>query len=189
MTVQGVLDDLIAEQQALDDVVSSLSPQQWAEATPSPGWNVADQIAHLTYFDATAALAIRDTVAFIEHRDHLAGLMSDPAAVERETMDPLRALTGDGLLSEWRANRRALEAAGRTLADDARVEWYGPSMGASHFSLHVSWRHGHTDKMSSTRSARAAASDRLRHIAQLGVITRGWSYINRGLKYRRAMCR
>ena len=57
MTVQGVLDDLIAEQQALDDVVSSLSPQQWAEATPSPGWNVADQIAHLTYFDATAALA------------------------------------------------------------------------------------------------------------------------------------
>lgn len=25
-------------------------------------------------------------------------------------------------------------------------------------------------------------SDRLRHIAQLGVITRGWSYINRGLE-------
>ena len=129
MTVQDVLDDLIAEQQALDDVVSSLSPQQWAEATPSPGWNVADQIAHLTYFDATAALAIRDTSAFIEHRDHLAELMSDPATVERETMDPLRALTGDGLLSEWRANRRALESAGRTLVEDSRVEWYVPTIG------------------------------------------------------------
>ena len=183
MTVQGVLDDLIAEQQALDDVVSSLSPQQWAKATPSPGWNVADQIAHLTYFDATAALAIRDTSAFIEHRDHLAGLMSDPAAVERETMDPLRALTGDGLLSEWRANRRALEAAGRTLADDARVEWYGPSMGGKSFltaRLMEAWAHG--QDVVDTLGASRAASDRLRHIAQLGVITRGWSYINRGLE-------
>ena len=34
------------------------SPDQWALPTPSPGWSVADQIAHLTYFDTTAALAI-----------------------------------------------------------------------------------------------------------------------------------
>jgi len=120
MTVQGILDDLIAEQQALDDVVASLSEKQWAEPTPSPGWTIADQIAHLTYFDATAALAIRDTAAFIEHRAHLVELMADPNAVEAETMGPLRALTGDGLLSEWRANRRALESAGRSLAEDAR---------------------------------------------------------------------
>ena len=34
MTVQGVLDDLIAEQQALDDVVSSLSPQWVSNSEP-----------------------------------------------------------------------------------------------------------------------------------------------------------
>ena len=125
MTVQVILDDLIAEQQALDDVVGRLSEEQWATATPSPGWTIADQIAHLTYFDATAALAIRDTAAFIEHRAHLVELMADPDATEAETMGPLRALTGDGLLSEWRANRRALEAAGRGLAEDAahQVPW------------------------------------------------------------------
>ena len=183
MTVQGILDDLIAEQQALDDVVGNLSEEQWATATPSPGWTIADQIAHLTYFDATAALAIRDTDAFIEHRAHLVELMADPDATEAETMGPLRALTGDGLLSEWRANRRALEAAGRGLAEDARVEWYGPSMGAKSFltaRLMEAWAHGQdvVDTLGATR----LATDRLRHIAQLGVITRGWSYINRGLE-------
>jgi len=182
MTVQGILDDLIAEQQALDDVVASLSEEQWAQPTPSPGWAIADQIAHLTYFDATAALAIRDTAAFIDHRAHLVELMADPNAVEAETMGPLRALTGEGLLSEWRANRRALESAGRSLAEDARVEWYGPSMGAKSFltaRLMEAWAHGQdvVDTLGATRPA----SDRLRHIAQLGVITRGWSYINRGL--------
>ncbi len=183
MTVQAILDDLIAEQQALDDVVGNLSEEHWATATPSPGWTIADQIAHLTYFDATAALAIRDTAAFIEHRAHLVQLMADPDSTEAETMGPLRALTGEGLLSEWRANRRALEAAGRGLAEDARVEWYGPSMGAKSFltaRLMEAWAHGQdvVDTLGATRPA----SDRLRHIAQLGVITRGWSYINRGLE-------
>ena len=182
MTVQGILDDLIAEQQALDDVVASLSEEQWAEPTPSPGWTIADQIAHLTYFDATAALAIRDTAAFIEHRAHLAELMADPNAVEAETMGPLRALTGEGLLSEWRANRRALESAGRSLAEDARVEWYGPSMGAKSFltaRLMEVWAHG--QDICDALEVDHPETDRIRHIAQLGFITHKWSYINRQL--------
>ena len=31
-------------------------------------------------------------------------------------------------------------------------------------------------------AARREPTDRLRHIAQLGVITRGWSYVNRGME-------
>ena len=60
MDTGGIRDDLIAEQRALDAVVADLAPERWATPTPSPGWNVADQIAHLTYFDGTAALAVRD---------------------------------------------------------------------------------------------------------------------------------
>ena len=57
MNVAQVTADLIAEQDALDDVVAPLPDGAWLTPTPSPGWSVADQIGHLTFFDRTAALA------------------------------------------------------------------------------------------------------------------------------------
>ncbi len=183
MQVQEVLHDLIAEQDALDDVLADIDDAAWARPTPSPGWTIADQIAHLTYFDATAALAIRDPEGFRTHRSELVAAMADPAGTDAVIMDPLRVLTPDGLRSEWRANRAALAHAGATLADDARVEWYGPSMGARSFltaRLMEAWAHG--QDIVDTLGVRRQPTDRLRHIAQLGVITRGWSYINRGLQ-------
>ncbi|MFP5489771.1 MAG: maleylpyruvate isomerase N-terminal domain-containing protein, partial [Acidimicrobiia bacterium] len=65
MDVQEVLDDLVAEQRALDAVVAALEPDQWELPTPSPRWSVTDQIGHLTFFDTTAALAIRDPEGFV----------------------------------------------------------------------------------------------------------------------------
>jgi len=56
--------DLAAEQRALDDIVSALSDEQWGLATSSPGWDVTDQVGHLTYFDGTAAMAITDPEGF-----------------------------------------------------------------------------------------------------------------------------
>jgi len=71
--VAEVAADLVAEQQALDDVVSALDEDSWALGTPSPGWTVADQVAHLTYFDEAAATAIVDPVPLPGH-GHLAHL-------------------------------------------------------------------------------------------------------------------
>ncbi len=44
MDVAEVAHDLANEQQALDDVVAALGPDQWRTATPSPRWTVSDQI-------------------------------------------------------------------------------------------------------------------------------------------------
>ena len=57
MHVHDVAADLAAEQQALDDIVAGLDDAGWLTATPSPRWTVADQVAHLTYFDGAAATA------------------------------------------------------------------------------------------------------------------------------------
>ena len=64
MHVHDVAADLAAEQQALDDIVAGLDDAGWMTATPSPRWTVADQVAHLTYFDGAAATAITDPEAF-----------------------------------------------------------------------------------------------------------------------------
>ncbi len=85
------------------------------------------------------------------------------------------------LLDHWRQGRAELLAAAATLADDTRFTWYGPSMGARSFltaRLMETWAHGQ-DVVDAVGADRPA-TDRLVHIAQMGVITRSWSYLNRG---------
>ena len=173
-----VIADLCGEQDALDAVVASLTDDQWRLATPSPGWSVADQIGHLTYFDGAAVLAITDPDAFRASVKELRDA-SDPA----DDLMLRRHLSPAELLAAWRTNRRRLGEAADTLGDDTRVVWYGPPMGARSFltaRLMECWAHG--QDVVDAVGAERPATDRLRHIAQLGVITRGWSYVNRGLE-------
>ncbi len=172
-----MLADLRAEQQALDDIVAGLAAEQWQLPTPSPGWNVADQIGHLTYFDRNAALAITDPAAF---QDAMLALLNSGG--DDMTLGPYRAMSPDELLAAWRSGREELASAAATLANDTRIAWYGPSMGSKSFltaRLMEAWAHGQdvVDAVGATREP----TDRLRHIAQLGFITRGWTYVNRGL--------
>ena len=185
MDVRDVLADLVAEQQSLDDIMVSLPPDQWGLPTPSPGWSVADQIGHLTYYDGTAALAIVEPVAFGDEMTRLFGNAEQSA--NDFTLGRYRSMTSDELLAAWRTNREALAAAGDGLDNDTRVAWYGPSMGAKSFltaRLMEAWAHGQdiVDAISMNGGGAAREpTDRLRHISQLGFITRGWTYINRGL--------
>ncbi len=178
--MSDVLADLTAEQNSLDLIVSELADADWSLPTPSPGWTIADQIGHLMYFDGTAALAITDPDAFTATVGTLMAGMADGSS--DPTLEDARSMEPGELLEAWRVNRVVLDSAASTLDDDTRVVWYGPSMGAKSFltaRLMEVWAHGQdiVDAIGATREA----TDRLRHIAQLGYITRGWSYINRGL--------
>ncbi len=70
-TAADVRADLLDEQAALDAIVSELTDDQWALPTASERWSVADQIAHLAYFDQTAAWAIADEDRFRASLDGL----------------------------------------------------------------------------------------------------------------------
>ncbi len=184
MDVSEVLADLQAEQQALDDVVAPLTAEQLALPTPSPRWTVADQLAHLTYFDRNAALAITDPEAFPDTITALfeAGVGGDEA-VDEFVLGAWRRLPPAELLAAWREGRQQLADAAATLENDTRIAWYGPSMGAKSFltaRLMEVWAHG--QDIVDTVGADRPATDRLRHIAQLGYITRKWSYVNRRME-------
>ena len=182
--VAQVREDLHAEQESLDRIVVELTAEQWERPTPSERWTVAHQIAHLAYFDRAAATAITDPESFAPMVDELfttAG--GGDAAVDEFTLGPYLRNTPDDLLAAWRADRAALAQAATVLEDDTRVIWYGPSMGAKSFltaRLMEAWAHGQdiVDAVGASREP----TDRLRHIAQLGFITRRWSYANRGME-------
>jgi uncharacterized protein (TIGR03084 family) len=180
VSVADLRRDLLEEQNSLDDVVGGLDPGQWRRPTASPGWNVFDQIAHLAYFDDRASVAISDPERFQKDLDEMLARMTDES-LDEITLGSLRELTSEELLVRWRESRRQLNEAALTLGDDARVAWYGPSMGAKSFltaRLMETWAHG-VDVVDSLGGSREA-TDRLRHIAQLGFITRQWSYSVRG---------
>ena len=118
MDVQQLAADLAAEHAALDAIVEVLDPAQWATATPSPGWTVADQIGHLAYFDRTAVVAIEDPDGFAGLRDALfAAALGDPGAADDLTLAEARSMTPTELLEHWRVGRAELLAAAAGLGD------------------------------------------------------------------------
>jgi uncharacterized protein (TIGR03084 family) len=172
--------DLVAQQEALDGLVANITDDQWLLATPSPGWNVTDQIGHLTFFDTAATIAITDPEAFHAGVNELYEA-SASKGVDEYTLGAFRKLAPSERLAAWRQGRVALARASATLHDDTRIAWYGPSMGAKSFltaRLMEVWSHG-TD-VGGALGVKLPATDRLRHIAQLGYITRKWSYTVRG---------
>lgn len=181
-SVADVRADLIAEQEALDTVVADATVDDLARVTAGERWSVADQIAHLAYFDRAAAIAISDPERFRTMATELFAVAADgDDAVDQLTLGRYRALDTAGLMTAWRRDRTALATAAERLADSDRVDWYGPSMGAKSFltaRLMECWAHGQdvVDALGSTRTA----TDRLAHVCRLGFNTRGWSYVNRG---------
>ena len=181
--LQDLIGDLQAEQRVLDRIVERLDSEQWELPTPSPRWSVSDQIAHLHHFDGAAVLAIREPEAFVTAaRAILEASRVGDEAVDNLTLGELRTLPPSERLRRWRRSRRELAEAAATLGERDRVAWYGPPMGAKSFvtaRLMEVWAHG--QDVCDAVGARREPTDRLRHIAQLGYLTRRWTYANRGL--------
>jgi uncharacterized protein (TIGR03084 family) len=175
-TLDTLRSDLVAEQNSLDHIVANLTDTQWATPTASAGWNVADQIAHLSYFDNSGAKAIRDANEF---HASIADLVkgSRELGFDGFTLSSYRSLSPTQLLETWREGRVTLSDAAAGLNETDRVPWYGPSMSAKSFlsaRLMETWAHG-TD-VADALGVALPATDRLRHVARLGFITRKWSY-------------
>ena len=174
--MDAICGDLAAEHHSLDELVATLYEDGWSRATPSAGWSIRDQISHLWFFDQRAAMALRDADEFAADTEQLIAAGGTAASVVAG-----RAMTGSQLLGEWRTDRAALLALARTVEPSTRVPWYGPSMGARSFitaRLMETWAHGHdvVDALGATRPP----TERLRHVAHIGVRARPFSYLING---------
>ena len=173
---EEVVEDLADEHRALERVLERMTPDQFDLPTHAPGWAARDQIAHLASLDEVAALAIRDPEAFRASTRSRGG--SEPNYLEKG-----RAMTPAELLEWWRGASSALIRDARTLEPSARMPWYGPDMSGVSFitaRLMEAWSHG-LDVVDVVGIERPD-TDRLRHVAFLGVRTRPFSYVNRKME-------
>jgi uncharacterized protein (TIGR03084 family) len=177
--LDAVLADLAVEGDRLEALVAGLSEDRWRLPTPAAGWDVATQIAHLAWTDEAALAAATDKAAW--DALVLAALADVEGVVDTAALDGGRVAPED-LLARWRTARAALAVALREVPDGQKMPWFGPpmsaaSMGTARFM--ETW--AHSLDVHEALGAEPEVTDRIRHVAHLGVRTRNFAFATHGL--------
>jgi uncharacterized protein (TIGR03084 family) len=178
LTMTALLGDLAAESAELTAMLAPLAAAQWELPTPAAGWAVGDQVSHLAYFDEAATLTATDPARF---RAEASALMEGGDDFTGDVARTYRQLT-PAVLMDWLARARSdYIRVFSGLDPSERLPWYGPPMSAASSvtaRLMETWAHGQdiADAVGWHREPTA----RLRHVAHLGVATRGFSFQLRG---------
>lgn len=172
MDMVTICADLQAELAALDAIVSPLDEVGWHTQTPAEGWLVRDQIAHLGGTDRIAMVAAGEPERFQNDI-----LMQDRSARSARQHQEAARRSGAELLDWWRSGREAMLQVLLPLDPKARIPWFGPAMSAVSFAtarLMETWAHGQdiVDALDLQRNA----TERLHHVAHIGVRARPFSY-------------
>jgi len=178
--VRGLLDDLAAETDQLAATVDELGDSGWTAATPAPGWSVATTVAHLLWTDEVAAIAARshETPEAKQAWDEIVlAAIDDPLGYVDAGAFGLAALPRDEVLERWAAGRTALRAALTGFPEGQKMPWFGPPMSAASMAtarFMETW--AHALDVYDAAGQRPAPTDRIKHVAHLGVRTRNYAY-------------
>ena len=178
--LDDVLADLADEGARLEALVVGLPEPAWRTPTPAAGWDVASQVAHLAWTDEAAHAAATDKTRW----DALVlEALADPEhAVDRAAVQGGLAAP-PALLTRWRTARDRLA---RTLRDHPagqKMPWYGPPMSATSMAtarFMETW--AHSLDVHEALGVEPQVTDRIRHVAHLGVRTRGFAFAVHGLE-------
>jgi uncharacterized protein (TIGR03084 family) len=174
-----VLTDLAAEGDDLDRLLSGIGGKRWQLATPAPGWTIAHQVGHLASSDWLATLAATDVEAFRVRQAALAGDFDAAvgAAAAYFVADP-----PEQLLSRWREGRFGLGDALAAVPPGQRVPWIvEPMSSATLATARLMELFGHGQDIRDALGVERPVTDRIVHVARLGIRTRDFSFLARGL--------
>jgi uncharacterized protein (TIGR03084 family) len=168
--------DLAAESAVTRALVAGLDEAGWHTLTPAAGWDIADQISHLAYFDE---VTVRSAVHPAEFEAELAAAPEDvdPDAIAARFRDR----TGAQLLAWFDTARADLLDTFRNLDPRARLPWFGPPMSAaSSLTARIMETWAHTQDIADALGVTREPTSRLRHVAHIGVGARAFSYAVNG---------
>jgi uncharacterized protein (TIGR03084 family) len=177
-----LLNDFAAERQVLESVLATLPPQVWDAPSQAKGWTLRDCVAHLAEADERAAAAAEGLDPAKLERRRPAGPLAE-GGVLSIGQQWAREQPVEAVLAWWQWEGERLTIALRRYKADDRLPWAGRQMSVRSFltaRLIEHWSHG-LDILDAA-GIEAVDTDRLRHIAHLGYITRDFAYRTRGLE-------
>lgn len=172
--LEGVLVDLSAEGDALEALVAPLDEAGWRTITPAEGWDIATTIAHLAWTDVAAITAGTDKEAWdalvMKGFEDPMGFVD--AEAFREAEKP-----GAEIFTWWQAGRPALVTMLREFPEGQKLPWFGPPMSpASMATARFMETWAHALDVYEALGRTYEPTDRIRHVAHLGVRTRNFSF-------------
>ncbi|MCW2784589.1 MAG: wyosine base formation protein [Marmoricola sp.] len=172
--LEQVLADLGAEGDALEALVADLDEAGWRQAVPAEGWDIATTIVHLAWTDECAIAAGTDKEAW--DALVLQGL-NDPAGfVDAQAFEGAKA-SGAEIFARWTSGRPALGTMLRDYPEGQKLPWFGPPMSPTSMAtarFMETW--AHALDVADAVGVTLEPTDRVRHVAHLGVRTRNYAY-------------
>jgi uncharacterized protein (TIGR03084 family) len=170
--------DLAAESAVTRALVAGLDEAGWHTPTPAAGWDIADQISHLAYFDEVTVQSALDPEQFkagLAEAEASGGIDPDTIAVR------FRDHSGAHLLAWFDMARGELLNTFKNLDPRTRLPWFGPAMSAaSSLTARIMETWAHTQDIADALGVTREPTNRLRHVAHIGVGARAFSYAVHG---------
>jgi uncharacterized protein (TIGR03084 family) len=135
-------------------------------------------VAHLTFYDRLAGLAVSDPAAFAAHREIV---LADVARYEQVHLDLVPRHIW-AMLSSWRDAALLFRMGVLFCEPGVRVPWFGPSMSLRSMitaRLMETWAHGHD--VADALNVVIAPTGRLKHVATIAFRAHDYGYLVRGL--------
>jgi uncharacterized protein (TIGR03084 family) len=167
-----LVDDLEAENRVVRAALEGMDDDAWDRPSAAEGWTLRDCVVHLAESDETATAAVMGQLPRPTGRRE---------GVLTQGQMRGRTLTPDKVRAWYRDANARLVGALRGLEGDERLTWAGRAMSARSFTtarLMEHWSHG-LDILEAA-GVPAVDTDRLRHIALLGHLTRDFAYRTHG---------
>ncbi|MEO5652948.1 MAG: TIGR03084 family metal-binding protein [Marmoricola sp.] len=172
--LEGVLKDLADEGAALEALVAPLDDSGWRTPTPAAGWDVATQIVHLAWTDEVAVAAATDKELW---DTYVLQAIADPTGfVDAQALEGAKASSGE-ILTRWQSARPRLREALQAFPAGARLPWFGPPMSPTSMATArymETW--AHSLDVAQALGVDLEPTDRVRHVAHLGVRTRNFAF-------------
>lgn len=174
--MREILEDLRAEQEALERLLLELTDDQWDLPTPAEGWSVRDQISHIAHIDEVAVQILKGDLTPLEEAKSLLMGFNDVGLRKGRSMSTRQ------ILQWWRGARGEMLHGLSRLDPKHRLPWFAMPMSARAFAtarLMETWAHG-LDCFDAVGRV-PQDTDRLRHVALLACLARPWAYTVNGL--------
>jgi uncharacterized protein (TIGR03084 family) len=160
----SIFDDLGAEQEQLEKILSGLDEAQWRSASAAEGWTIADVVLHLAQSEEAAAA----TVTHGTLRAGLGAVAGDTVAARADAAVRMERAVPAEVFARWQRARQAALAAMRAADPDQPVPWMVGTLKPATLAttrLAEHWAHGLD--IAGPLGADFPDTDRLRHIAWL----------------------
>jgi uncharacterized protein (TIGR03084 family) len=177
--MREILADLVAEQQALDQMLQRAPERDWKAKTRGSRWTVQDTISHLAWSEDYAMAALDGD----EQR------LTEVGEIGVDGFNEKGVAAGRGkrpqeVIEWWRFSRAAVVDNLSRRRPDERIPWFVSDISARTFAtsrLMETWAHGLDIK--EALSKEIEDTPRLRHIAFLGWATLPHAFEQAGAEY------